>query len=190
MLFAEANSGNLQEYLDSHNDTIDDRLRLKWRTQVTEAIRYLHLKGVIHSDLRPANCLLHTDGSGILNLYLSDFGGSTCGDIDGGHLPDSGFFDPRKPWESTEQTDIFSLGSVFYTIMTGHWPYKAPGLFESVDEKVRYEERVDALFSLGKFPTVEGLAGGVIIYGCWTGRYKDVGAMQIEQILILKEYIP
>lgn len=88
---------------------------------------------------------------------------------------------------STEDTDIFSLGSVFYTIMTGHWPYKSPGPFESVEDKWRYEAKVDGLFSQGKFPTVEGLAGGAIIHGCWTEQYKDVGTILVDQELLLKE---
>jgi hypothetical protein len=42
--------------------------------------------------------------------------------IDGGHLPESGFYNPCRPRFSTEEVDIFSLGSIFYTIMThiGH----------------------------------------------------------------------
>jgi serine/threonine protein kinase len=142
---------------------------MKWCTQAIDAIRYIHEKGVIHSNLRPENYLLYTDISGILNLYLSDFGGSIYGDIDSRHLPDSGFFNPYKPWVLIEDTDIFSLGSVFYIIMTGHWPYKSPGLFELVEDKWRYEAKVDELFSQGKFPIVEGLASGGIIHSYWTG---------------------
>jgi serine/threonine protein kinase len=187
LVFVEANYGSLQAYLDHHNDAINTTLRIKWCIQATEAIRYIHQKGVIHSDLRPENYLLHTDAGGVLNLYLTDFGGSTCRDIDGGHLPDSGFFNPRRPWVSTEATDIFSLGSVFYTIMTGHWPYKSPGPFESVEEKWRYDENVDELFSQGKFPTVEDLAGGAIIQGCWTEQYKDAETVLHDQELLFKE---
>jgi hypothetical protein len=47
---------------------------------------------------------------------------------------------------------------------------------------------VDELFSQDKFPTVEGLlAGGGIIHGCWTGQYKDVGTILVDQELVLKE---
>jgi len=160
---------------------------MKWRTQAAEATRYTHQKGVIHSDLRPENYLLHTDANGTLNLQLSDFGGSTCGDIDGRHLPDSGFFDPRKSWTSTEATDIFSLGSVFYTIMTGHWPYKSPGPFISVEEKWRYDERVDDLFSQGIFPTVEDLAGRASIQGCWDGHYAEAETIVRDQAILFKQ---
>lgn len=64
---------------------------MKWRTQTAEATQYTHEKDVIHSDLRPGSYLLHAHASGFLNLYISDFGGLTCGEIDGGNLPDSGF---------------------------------------------------------------------------------------------------
>ena len=185
-MFAEASDGNLQAYIDQHNDTIDLSLRLKWRSQAAEAIQYIHQKAVIHSDLRPENFLLHTDSGNKLDLLLCDFGGSTSGVIHGGHLPDSCFSNPCKPWVSMEATDIFSLGSVFYTIMTGHWPYKSPGPFNSVEEMRNYEDLVDALFSSRKYPSVDGLIGGVVIQGCWTERYSDVGALIQDQNLSFK----
>ncbi|EKV12769.1 Tyrosine-protein kinase, catalytic domain [Penicillium digitatum] len=183
LLFGEASDGNLQAYIDQHNDAIDLSLRLKWCYQAAEAVHYIHQKGVIHSDLRPENLLLHSDSKSKLNLLLCDFGGSTNGDIDGGHLPDSGFFNPCKPWVSTEAVDIFSLGSVFYTIITGHWPYKSPGPFRSVAEKNDYEERVDTLFASQKYPSVDGLTGGAVIQGCWTDRYSDVASLIRDQNL-------
>lgn len=163
-------------------------LRIRWRTQAAAATSYIHQKGVIHSDQRPENYLVHGNDSGDLNIYLADFGGSTCGEIDGGHLPDSGFFDPRNAWVSTEATDIFSLGSVFYAIMTGHWPYKSPGPFESVEEKCRYEEKVDALFLQGKFPTTEHILGSGIIQGCWTAEYQDAAAILRDQQVLSKTW--
>ncbi|KAK2752496.1 hypothetical protein FQN54_008089 [Arachnomyces sp. PD_36] len=187
LLFVEANAGNLQTYIDQRNGVLNTTLRLQWCSQAAEAIRYIHRKGVIHSDLRPENYLLHRNASGILNLFLSDFGGSTSGVIDGGHLPDSGFFNPRKPWVSTEATDIFSLGSVFYTIMTGHWPYKSLGPFKSVEEKLTYGDKVDELFSLGRFPPVKGLIGGAVIQGCWMEQYGEVETILHDQDVIFKE---
>jgi serine/threonine protein kinase len=171
----------LQAYIDQHNDTIGLPLRLKWCSQAAEAIQYIHQKGVIHSDLRPENYLLHTDSANKLDLLLCDFGGSTSGAIDGGRLPDSGFFNPCKPWVSTEATDIFSLGSVFYTIMTGHWPYKPPGPFNSMEEMRTYEDMVDELFASSKYPSADDLVGGAVIQGCWTERYTDVGALIQDQ---------
>ncbi|KAJ6088463.1 hypothetical protein N7486_009724 [Penicillium sp. IBT 16267x] len=191
LLFREASDGNLQAYIDRHNDNIDISLRLKWYFQAAEAIHYIHQKGVIHSDLRPENFLLHSDSKSKLDLLLCDFGGSTSGGIDGGHLPDSGFFNPCRPWVSTEEVDIFSLGSVSYTIMTGHWPYKTPGPFKSVTEKSDYEQMVDDLFTSQKYPPIDGLPGGTVIQGCWTERYSDMRALiQDEAFLSMTERAP
>jgi len=182
-LFSEANRGDLQRYLDSHNDTINEPLRLKWCLQAAEAITYIHTKNVIHSDLRPENFLLHaSNDNDDPDLFLCDFGGSYCkiddnNIIDGEHLPDPGFFDPNCDWSSTKDTDIFALGSVFYFIMTGHWPYKSPGPFLSVQESDEYDEKVEDLFKEKKYPCVEGLEGGDIMSDCWNGKIRDAGVI-------------
>lgn len=180
MLFTEANHGDLQRYLDNHNEDISESLRLKWCMQAAEAIAYIHSKSVIHSDLRPENYLLHVRDDGLPpELLLCDFGGSYCkiGDkvIDGGHLPDAGFFNPNSEWVSNEDTDIFALGSVFYTIMIGHWPYKPPGHFVDVEEWEEYDEKVNELFMNREFPPVGNLVGGDIILDCWTEKIRDAG---------------
>lgn len=106
--------------------------------------------------------------------------------MDGGGLPDAGFFDPNSAWVSTPATDIFSLGSVLYTILKGHWPYRGPGgLFDSVEEMDRYETRVDSLFKQGIFPDIKGLFRGEIILGCWTKKYSNVN--DILQDIALSE---
>jgi serine/threonine protein kinase len=180
-LFTEANRGDLQRYLDTHNEDISEDLRLKWCLQAAEAIAYLHSKDVIHSDLRPENYLLHTyNNDSIPDLLLSDFGGSYCkiGDrvIDGGHLPDTGFFNPNNEWVSSKGTDVFALGSVLYTIMTGHWPYKSADPFVSVEEWEEYEDKVNELFMEREYPAVEHLVGGEIIYDCWSEKL-DAGTV-------------
>jgi serine/threonine protein kinase len=180
LLFTEANHGDLQRYLDNHNEDISESLRLKWCMQAAEAIAYIHSKSVIHSDLRPENYLLHVRDDGVSpELLLCDFGGSCykIGDkvIDGGHLPDTGFFNPNSEWVSNEDTDTFALGSVFYTIMTGHWPHKPPGLFVDVEEWEEYDEKVNELFMKREFPSVENLVGGDIILDCWTEKIRDAG---------------
>lgn len=63
------NHGNLKSYLDDYNDTIDMTTRIRWRTQAAGATRYIHERGVIHSDQRPENYLVHSedDDDGALN---------------------------------------------------------------------------------------------------------------------------
>lgn len=71
--------------------------------------------------------------------------------------------------------------------MTGHWPYKSPGPFESVEEQYRYDETVDALFIQSEFPCIKDLVGGAIILGCWTEWYKDAEALLRDQERLAKE---
>ncbi|KND86168.1 hypothetical protein TOPH_09205, partial [Tolypocladium ophioglossoides CBS 100239] len=92
--------------------------------------------------------------------------------LGGRQLPDPGFFDTRKDWVSTEATDIFSLGSVFYTIMTGHWPHWVAG-----EERQAYMQRVDDLFLNGEFPSIDRLQGGIVIQGCWMDRYDKASCI-------------
>ncbi|MCJ1474029.1 hypothetical protein MMC13_002687 [Lambiella insularis] len=174
LLLAEASHGNLQAYLDKNYDCLDFPLRRKWCQQATQSIAYLHKNGVIHSDLRPENFLVHATTTTSLDLWLCDFGGSMCKemDLDGGHLPDDPFYDPTLGFVSIPATDIFSLGSILYTILTGHWPYKSPGPFDTPEEMYKYQSMVNALFGQGQFPNVTELTGGKVVMGCWTKRYS------------------
>jgi serine/threonine protein kinase len=133
LLFAEASYGNLQNYIDQNSDSIYLSTRKKWCRQVAEAIQYVHSQAVIHSDLRPENSLLHKSHTS-LDILLADFGGSKCRDlgVDGRGSPYPHFWD--LVWESMVGTDIFSLGSMLYTIMTGHWYYKSNNSSEEEDE--------------------------------------------------------
>lgn len=69
---AEVNSGTLQHYLGKLENQV---VRNSLCKQLLKAVEFIHDRGVIHSDLRPENCLLHQTVSG-LNLSVCDFGGS------------------------------------------------------------------------------------------------------------------
>ncbi|KAJ3567274.1 hypothetical protein NPX13_g6826 [Xylaria arbuscula] len=148
LLLAEASHGSLQYLIDTDNEAIPLSLRKRWVRQAIESLAYIHDRGVIHSDLRPDNFLVHGN-----DLWLCDFGKSACEElgISGGGVPDAGFFDPSSPWESTPSTDIFSLGSILYTILRGHWPYRTQsGSFETLEEMDQYAVHAEALFRKGK----------------------------------------
>lgn len=191
LLFAEASHGSLQKFLYEHAGEITPTLRQKWFVQAIESIVFIHSKGVMHSDLRPDNFLVDCTLSQSLDLRLCDFGGSTCEDLQlsGGTLPDSGFHNPNDAWEPTYAADIFSLGSVLYTIMTGHWPFRSTtGQWTSTEEMMEYNAKVDRCFADGIFPEVEGLFGGEIIRGCWTNKFSDAAeVMAIVSQLGIKE---
>jgi serine/threonine protein kinase len=183
ILLSEASHGNLQNFIDSRDTKMDAALSWRLATQAAEAITHIHKKGVIHSDLRPENLLVNdsgersADGEILPDVWLCDFGGSTCDvlKLDGGHMPDTPFFDPRisRPWKSKPATDIFSLGSVIYVIMTGYWPFRASPPPSTAEDMEFYQDEVNRRFEKSTFPDVCGLQGGDVIMGCWENRYKS-----------------
>ena len=88
-----------------------------WPSQATEAVRYIHSKGVVHGDLGSHNFLVQSDGT----LALADFGGSR---IDGSEClehPPARYTRPVviSQFESqpTEKDDLFALGTVLYKFL-------------------------------------------------------------------------
>ncbi|RDA94638.1 hypothetical protein CP533_2495 [Ophiocordyceps camponoti-saundersi (nom. inval.)] len=186
LLLGQASHSNLQHYMD-RNPSIDLRQRVLWCRQLAEAISHIHSRGVVHSDLRPRNVLVHENSKGSLDLMLCDFGGSTCDELglDGGCLPDGPFYHPVFGLESSPALDIFGLGSLFYTILTGRWPYRSmPGPVESVEDKLRYEKEVAEALNQGKYPDLTGMVGENVISACWMRQYETaaevVRAMERE----------
>jgi serine/threonine protein kinase len=176
ILLGEASHGNLQTYLDEHHACTTLEQRLLWCRQLAEALVYIHSRGVLHSDLRPANTLVDETVPAARDLLLADFGGSMCEELglDGLSLPDGPFYSPVFNWRSSVSLDLFGMGSTFYTIHTGRWPYKAtPGRFETFDERPEWEENVVyPNFKQEKFPDdVEHLPAGDVILKCWKREF-------------------
>lgn len=126
------------------------------------------------------NFLLHTVAGNELDLLLCDFQEGGGGDKWRNRWSVLArcwiFFHPCNPPESTKSTDIFSLGSTYYTILTGYWLYRSLGPFKSLEEMEKYQELVDDLFASKRYPPVNGLEARVVIQRCWTGEYSDLSA--------------
>jgi len=101
--------------------------------QVAEALSALHSHGIIHRDLKPANVLLDANGRAV----LTDFG--LARPEDAGHLTQPGTVVGTPAYMSPEQaggegdrigpwSDIYSLGVVFYEMLTGRLPFDGPPL--------------------------------------------------------------
>lgn len=104
-------------------------------TRVAEALAHAHNQGVLHRDIKPANILMNRYGRPL----LADFNVSLdpkrmtgpAGEVFGGTL---GYMAPEhldafNPTEATtaaavdERSDIYSLGLVFYEMLTGKLPF-------------------------------------------------------------------
>lgn len=92
--------------------------------QIVQGVRYLHESGIAHGDLKPENVMINMDGT----VKLTDFGYCHISrwagnDEKSGTLfyasPElliNGFFDTYK-------SDIWALGVLLFTMVTGQFPY-------------------------------------------------------------------
>jgi hypothetical protein len=114
---------------------------LDYVSQIARALSYAHGNGIVHRDVKPANIMLTPDG----RAKLSDFGiakieGTTL-TIAGQVLGTPAFMSPEQCMGNPVdfRSDIFSLGTVLYTLLTGTKPF--PGdTFTSVAYKVVHGE--------------------------------------------------
>ena len=99
--------------------------------QIARGLAAAHDTGVIHRDIKPANILLEwADGP---RVKLTDFGLARA--ADDASLTQSGMAVGTPPYMAPEQArgertdhraDLYSLGSVLYTMTTGRPPFRAP----------------------------------------------------------------
>jgi len=94
--------------------------------------------------------------------------------LDGLALPSVPFYHPIFGVESSVALDIFGLGSIFYFILTGLWPYRdVRGRPRESNERRAYEAVADGFLSRDEFPNISRLAGAGVIMNCWKRKYKS-----------------
>jgi serine/threonine-protein kinase len=117
---------SLENTLARNNRKLPVATALQLTMEVAEALDNAHCMGVVHRDLKPANILLTEDG----HAKIADFG---VAKLNLAHQSSAGRAVGTPAYMSPEQlngdvvdgrSDLFSLGVILYTVLTGHRPFQ------------------------------------------------------------------
>lgn len=130
---------SLNDFLKTHPDLSLDR-KLQIMIGVCEGLTFSHSRSIIHRDIKPANLFITKDDQvKVLDFGLARIASSklTRGLVFG--TPD--YMSPEQVRGKVvdERSDIFSLGAVFYQVLSARKPFAAKALPE-VMRKVLIEE--------------------------------------------------
>ncbi len=148
---------NLRQLLQTQKITSQQALSIV--PKICEALQYAHEQQIVHRDIKPENVLVDKYG----RVKIADFGiakilgqtksdGSLTGEK--GVIGTPHYMAPEqieKPATVDHRADIYSLGVVFYELLTGELPL---GRFPTPSQKVQVDVRLDevVLHALEKEP--------------------------------------
>ena len=106
---------DLQSLLDQYGPLPSD-LIIGWLQAVCVPLGYLHQKGQVHMNVKPANIRVTPAGT----IFLVDTGLPGLGIVPAG----AGYGAPEQQSQAaaTPASDIYSLGATLYTLLTGQHP--------------------------------------------------------------------
>src|SRR5262245_23881489 len=141
----------LMEYVDGPNlrqvqrtERLAPEQALRIVPEICEALQYAHDRGVVHRDIKPENVLLDRDG----HVKITDFGIAKMIGPDAETVALTRGVDVigtphymapeqiERPLDVDHRADIYSLGVVFYELLTGELPL---GRFAAPSQRVQVD---------------------------------------------------
>ena len=152
LLMEFVDGANLRQLLRARKFAPEEALAIV--PAICEALQYAHDRGIVHRDIKPENILLDKEGK----VKIADFGiakmlGTKNGEAES-NTPENatqnalgtpGYNAPEQkadPQRADNRADIYSLGVVFYEMLTGELPGKR---IEPPSKKVHIDVRLDAV---------------------------------------------
>jgi len=152
--------------LHEHNQLPMTHDVVRWALQVTQAIQYIHSRGVMQVDIGAHNVLL--DQYEIAKL--SDFAGSSLDKSKPTVAPSAHSEHPNMPHTKPSiHSELFALGSMLYEIETTNEPYPD-----------KNEQELEELFKAAKYPDTSKLILGTVITKCWMAQYEDASEAVVD----------
>jgi len=186
--------GDLARWVSQHGPAPVE-LALRWFRQALEGLRYAHNNSVLHRDLKPHNLLLTADG----NIKVGDFGLFKYVESEdvspARRRPIRGTPHYMSPEQARgenvdERSDVYSLGSTFFHILTGQI------LFDGADpaEVLRQLAKGDApkILEIARdLPAPLGVLFGRMLSPKRDDRYQDVNVLLADlESYIGRELLP
>jgi hypothetical protein len=110
-------------------------------TEIATGMMHLHGKGILHCDLKPGNVLLDQDGK----PRVADFGQSRLSTDETPALGTLYYMAPEQAdLEALPDAkwDVYGLGALLYSMLTGKPPYQSTGLTNKIESSVDIVERL------------------------------------------------
>ena len=115
----------LKEYMEKRGDCLNWREALHFMTQIMQALRHAHSRGIVHRDIKPQNIMVLRDGS----VKVADFGIARIMDSQKTLTQEAfgsvHYVSPEqaKGNHVDARSDIYSAGVVLYEMLTGTLPF-------------------------------------------------------------------
>ncbi|MDJ0523713.1 MAG: serine/threonine-protein kinase [Planctomycetota bacterium] len=127
--------GSLEDVLAASDEPQDPEEVLAWFEPIAKTLDYVHARGTVHRDVKPANILFDEDG----HVFLSDFGVAKALENEELNLTaaGTGIGSPRymAPEQAvgddlTGKADQYALGSMLYEALTSRPPFEQTSAIE------------------------------------------------------------
>ncbi|MDE6382360.1 MAG: serine/threonine protein kinase [Muribaculaceae bacterium] len=114
----------LEDFINRKNGLIVEERAYPMMLSIIDAFSYAHSRGIVHRDIKPGNILIGRDGT----VKILDFGiaqivsESDDRDLRGGTVS---YMSPEQTLDRPLdiRSDIYSLGVLFWQMLTGRAPY-------------------------------------------------------------------